>query len=535
MRRDFRWKVPPKYNIAVDVCDKHAKRRGKLAMIFRNSDGTVKEYSFLDFKKLSNKVANLLCALGVRRGDRVCVLLPRLPETAAIFLGVYKLGAILVSLSSLYGKDGVRYRLTDSAARVLIIDAGHRQVIEGLTEELESLQAIVVLGDPQHTCSGDLSFETLMNKASDRFTVADTSPDDPAQIYYSSGTTGLAKGILHGHRYLLAHNEFELVHEVRDDELFWSTSEWAWIAGIVPGLLGPWRHGVPVFAFNAPGKFDPEETLSLAQKFEVGNMFVTPTALRMMMQVPNPKAIPKFSVRAICSAGEPVNPEIVWWIRESFGITLLEYYGLTESYPLCSNFRTMTVRPGSMGKAMPGWEVAVLDEKNNPVPTGTVGVICLKARSNPHYPLGYWRRPEDTQKVFGGTWFRTGDAAYRDEDGYFWFQGRADDVIISSGYRIGPFEVESALLEHPAVAQSAAVAAPDRERGNIVKAFICLVRGCQPSEVLKREIQNHVRKNLAAYAYPREIEFVDELPTTITGKIQRGKLRRREIEKNKLV
>jgi acetyl-CoA synthetase len=313
---------------------------------------------------------------------------------------------------------------------------------------------------------------------------------------------------------------------VTEDEFFHSTGEWAWIAGIVPGVLGPWRFGTPTVVFQRKGGFTPEETLALLERHEVGNLFSTPTALRAIKAVANPERF-SLKLRHACSAGEPLNPEVIRWFADTWGTTIFDYYGLTESYPLCSNFPTMEVRPGSMGRPTPGWEIALLDEHEEPVPDGEMGEICLKARSNPHYPLGYWQRPEETEQDFGGEWFHTKDVARSDEDGYVWYEGRNDDVIISAGYRIGPFEVESSLVEHPAVLEAAAVGVPDEARGHIVRAYVCLAEGNEETEDLVDELQQHVRSRLSAYAYPRQIVFVDDLPKTLTGKIRRIELRER--------
>src|SRR5438105_615531 len=416
-----RWEVPHRYNIAVDVCDKHP--RDRLAMVWESWRGEERKVTFGELQDLSNRFANVLEAHGVERGDRVATLLPSLPETAAVFLGTYKRGAILLSLSILYGDEGIEHRLSDSG-------------------------------------------------------------------------------------------------------------EWAWAAGICP-LLGPWRYGAVQFVYARKGGFDPEEQLHQLSKHGVQNMFTTPTALRAMTAVKDAGRRYPQQLRITCSAGEPLNPEVIRWFREQFGITVLDYYGLTESYPLCGNFPTVEVREGSMGRPIPGWDVAILDEDEQPLPAGERGEICLRARSNPHYPLGYWNRPEDTEEVFGGEWFHTKDAAQADEDGYYWYAGRADDVIISAGYRIGPFEVESACVEHPAVREAAAVASPDEKRGSIVKAFIVLAEGHAASDETAEEIQRFVRERHSAYAYPREVEFVRDLPKTLTGKIRRIELREAEREKKR--
>jgi len=518
MTSGFRWEVPASYNLAADVLDKHEPERP--AMRFVSDEGRHERWSFGDLRRLTDRTANALRGLGVGRGDRVAVMAPASPEIAASFLATYKLEAILLSMSVLYGDDSIVYRLNDSEAKVLVTSAAHRDRVAGLLDKAPSVEHLVVVGG-----DGRDSFEELTRAASDRFPTPDTDPDTPAQLYYTSGTTGLAKGILHAHRYLLAHEEFQFSHDVRAGELFHSTGEWAWIAGIVPGILGPWRFGVETLVHGRKGGFDPGKALRLMADHQVGNLFTTPTAIRAMMGVSEAAGL-EFALRLACSAGEPLNPEAIAWWGRTVGCPVLDYYGLSESYPLCGNYPTVEVRPGSMGLPLPGWEVAILDEDERPVPKGEPGEICLKARSNPHYPLGYWNRPEDSQEVFGGDWFHTKDTARQDEDGYVWYSGRADDVIISAGYRIGPFEVESTLLEHPAVAESAVVASPDAQRGNIVKAFVRLVPGQQPGDELVAELQRHVRDRLSAYAYPRKVEFVDDLPKTLTGKIRRSELRK---------
>src|SRR3712207_5492682 len=372
-----------------------------------------------------------------------------------------------------------------------------------------------------------LDDERLLDGAGDAFAAEDTLADDAAQLYYSSGTTGLAKGILHAHRYLLAHEEFVYCHDVQDGERFHGMGEWAWAAGIAP-LLGPWRFGALQLVYQRKGGFDPHKQLDFLSRHEASNVFTTPTAMRSMMAIEDAGTRYPQKFRVVCSAGEPLNPEAIRWFRDQYGLTVLDYYGLTESYPLVANYPFMGVREGSMGKPMPGWDVHILDEDEQPVAAGERGEICLRARSNPHYPLGYWRNDEASRETFGGEWFHTKDAASMDEDGYIWYEGRADDVIIAAGYRIGPFEVESACLEHPAVREAAAVASPDERRGNVVKAFIVLAEGKQGSDETVASIQAHVRDHLSAYAYPRKIEFGDDLPKTPTGKIRRIELRQRE-------
>src|SRR5579871_6139235 len=464
-----------------------------------------------ELQTLASQAANVLASLGVERGDRVAVVLPPTPETAAVFFATWKLGAILLSMSVLYGDDGIRHRLGDSQPRVLVTDAANAaRFPAGLV--------------PQVLVLDERTFDGVPTEAP----TADTAADDPAQLYYTSGTTGLAKGIVHAHRYLLGHEEFDYCHDVHPGERFHGMGEWAWAAGIAP-LLGPWRFDAVQCVYQREAGFDPHRQLDFLSRHEVTNVFATPTAIRSMMAIADARTRYPQRFRRVCSAGEPLNPEAIRWFREQYDVTVLDFYGLTESYPLCGNFPFMEVREGSMGRPMPGWEVAILDPDERHVPQGERGEICLRARSNPHYPLGYWNRPQsDSDETFGGAWFHTKDAASADEDGYYWYEGRADDVIISAGYRIGPFEVESACLEHPAVAEAAAVASPDERRGNVVKAFVVLAAGYEPSDPLAEEIKAFVRDHLSAYAYPRRVEFVADLPKTLTGKIRRIELRQRE-------
>ena len=500
------WRVPERYNIAADVCDKHP--RDKLAMIHEDPAGTVREVHWGELQDMANRFALRLLEAGVQRGDRVAMLLPPTPETAAAFFGTWKVGAILLSMSILYGDEGISHRLTDSQARVVVTNAANRTRVEGQGADVLELE-------PGDLDSGSTDHATL-----------DTSCDDPAQLYYTSGTTGLAKGILHAHRYILGHEEFVYCHDVHDGERFHGMGEWAWAAGIAP-LLGPWRFGAIQVVLQRKGGFDPHGQLAFLSRHRPTNVFATPTAIRSMMGIGDAGTRYPQDFRIVCSAGEPLNPEAIRWFREQYGVTVLDYYGLSESYPLVANYPFMEVREGSMGRPMPGWDVTILDEDERPVATGERGEICLRARSNPHYPLGYWNNDEAGDETFGGEWFHTKDAASMDADGYVWYEGRADDVIISAGYRIGPFEVESVCLEHPAVAEAAAVAWPDERRGMIVKAFVVLAAGHEPSDELGRQISAFVREHLSAYAYPRVVEFVDDLPKTLTGKIRRIELRER--------
>ena len=362
--------MPERYNIAEDCCDKHPP--DKLAMIHEDFRGNVREVRWGELQETSNRFANVLRANGVERGDRVAMLLPPTPETAAAFFGTWKCGAILLSMSVLYGDDGIRHRITDSEPRVLVTNEANAGRARGRAGCCCSTSELLAGGDPE-------------------FEPVDTAADDPAQLYYSSGTTGLAKGIVHAHRYVLAHEEFVYCHDVRDGELFHGMGEWAWAAGIAP-LLGPWRLGAVQLVYQREGGFDPHRQLDVLSRHGATNVFTTPTAMRSMMAIEDAGTRYPQQFRIVCSAGEPLNPEAIRWFREQYGLTVLDYYGLTESYPLVANYPFMEVREGSMGKPMPGWDVAILDEDERPLPAGERGEICLRARSNPHYPLGYWQQ-----------------------------------------------------------------------------------------------------------------------------------------------
>jgi acetyl-CoA synthetase len=521
---DHRWNVPERYNLAADVCDKHPD--DKLAMVHEGPDGTIRELVWGEIRALANRFANLANQHGVEREDVVAMLVPPTPEAAAAFLGVYKAGAILLPMSVLYGEEGIRHRIKDSGAKLVVTDDEHAgqitRAIEGLPGWNPGGGRNGLVGSTDHTLL--VLSSALLAEASPSFLTVDTSCDDPAQLFYTSGTTGLAKGILHAHRFVLAHEEFEYCHEIQDGERFRSMAEWAWAAGINP-LLGAWRTGAVHYVHQRRGGFSAEDELAFLSRHEVTNLFTTPTAMRSLMAVDRAGERFPIPLRRACSAGEPLNPEAIKWFREQFGVTVLDFYGLSEGYPLCANFPWMEVREGSMGRVMPGWDVQVLDEDENPVAPGERGEICWRKGSSPTWPLRFWNNPEATEETFGGEWFHTKDAARIDEDGYVWFEGRADDVILTAGYRVGPFEVESACLEHPAVQEAAAVAKPDERRGWIVKAFVILAEGHDASDELAREISTFVRDGHSKYAYPREIEFVDGLPKTLTGKIRRIELR----------
>ena len=517
-RAAFRWRLPARYNIAEHVCERHVGS-ARPALICPDPDGgEPREWSFRELSRLSNRLANALAASGVGRGDRVAVMAGQSVQTGLAHLAVYKLGAVALPLFALFGADALEHRLRHSGASALITDSVGRDRIAGL--DLPEL-ATVVAED----------FWAFLERGKDRFEIAATGPDDPALLMYTSGTTGPPKGALHGHRVLPGHLPgVALPHEFfpRPGDLFWTPADWAWAGGLLDVLLPSWAAGVPVLA-DLPGRFDPERAFATLARYGVRNAFLPPTALKMMRQAPEAaRRRPGIAMRSIGSGGESLGEELIDWGREAFGLTVNEFYGQTECNLVLGNCAgLLPVRPGWLGRAIPGHEVAVLDGDGRELGPGETGEIAIR-RPDPVMVLGYWRNEAATEAKFRGDWLLTGDLGLRDEDGYFRFVGREDDVISSAGYRIGPGEIEACLASHPAVAMAAAVGAPDALRGEIVKAFVVLRAGAAATPALEAALGAHVRERLSAHEYPRAVEFVPELPMTATGKIRRRDLRLKE-------
>jgi acetyl-CoA synthetase len=527
----FRWKVPRFFNIGVDICDKWADERYRLALIYEDEEGRADKYTFWDLKRLSNRLANALTARGVGRGERVGILLPQCPEAALSHIAVYKIGGIAIPLFTLFGPDALEYRLGNSGAKAVITDAANIGKILEIRERLPQLNTLIVTKGRKE--EGVVDFWEALEKGSPYFDPAKTKADDPALIIYTSGTTGPPKGALHAHRVLLGHVPgVEFFHDFfpKKDDLYWTPADWAWIGGLIDVLLPSWHHGVPVVAYRAK-KFDPEQAFHFIAKYGIRNAFMPPTALKMMRQVKDPKARYDFKMRTIGCGGETLGEELLGWGKEVMDLVINEFYGQTECNLVVGNCaEIMEVRRGSMGKAIPGHRVEVIDDSGNVLPSGSVGEVAIQ-RPDPVMFLEYWGNPEATREKFIGDWLCTGDLAKKDEAGYFWFVGRKDDVITSSGYRIGPAEIEDCLLKHPSVGLVAVIGAPDPVRTEIVKAFIVLKPESAATPSLKEDIQNFVKTRLAAHEYPREIEFVKELPLTATGKIMRKELRKMEVER----
>ena len=527
----FRWDIPEFYNIGVDICDKWARQRYRLALIYQDQNGQIDKYTFWDLKRLSNRLANGFKSAGLKQGDRIGLLLPQCPETAISHIAAFKIGAISIPLFTLFGTEALEYRLSNSQARAIVTDAANLPKILEIRQNLPHLQTILVSGGTRQDTV--LDFWDTLEKGSPEFEPLVTQANDPALITYTSGTTGPPKGALHAHRTLLGHLpgvEFPHNFFPREDDLFWTPADWAWIGGLIDVLFPSWHHGIPVLAHRAK-KFDPEEAFHLIATHGIRNAFMPPTALKLMRQVKDPQSRHRYRMHSIGSGGETLGEELLDWGREVLGLTINEFYGQTECNLIvgcCADI--MEIRPGSMGRAVPGHVVEIIDDQGNPVTAGTVGEIAVK-RPDPVMFLEYWQNPEATRDKFIGDWLLTGDLAKKDDNGYFWFNGRKDDVITSAGYRIGPAEIEDCLMKHPAVALVAVVGIPDPLRTEIVKAFVVPKAGLTPGTDVAEDIKSFVKTRLAAHEYPREVEFVEELPMTATGKIMRRELRNMEMQR----
>jgi acetyl-CoA synthetase len=526
--RDFRWSIPERYNIGVDVCDRWAALEpDRIALINIRPDGRTETISFATLRQQSNRLANVLRAHGIRRGDPVAILLPQTPEALIAHIAIYKLAAIALPLALLFGPDALAYRLENSGARALITNADGVEKLSALPDGApRPALALSIDG----AADGIHDFADLLAQASDTFQPEDTLADDPAMMIYTSGTTGQPKGALHAHRVLLGHLPgIELPHDFfpQQGDLFWTPADWAWAGGLLNTLLPSLHYGVPVVARRFD-KFDPDEAYDLMARQGVRNAFIPPTGLRMLRAAGSPKGRHDLHLRSIGSGGEALGAQTLEWGREAFSLTINEFYGQTECNLVLGSCAMLNVsRPGAIGKPVPGHRVAIIDGEGRAVKAGETGQIAVM-RPDPVMFLEYWGQPEATSDKFIGDWMTTGDQGVTDEDGYVHFVGRDDDVITSAGYRIGPGEIEDCLIRHPAVALAAAIGKPDPVRTEIVKAFIVVKEGVttQP-ETLAAELQDFVRTRLSAHEYPREIAFIDQMPMTTTGKVIRRLLRDR--------
>lgn len=530
LREGFSWRVPARYNLGVDVCDKWALRDpDRVAIAHVDADGAVHEYSFAQLRALSNRLAGLLRSSGVGRGDRVAILLPQCPETAYGHIAVHKLGAISLPLFTLFGPEALQYRLHDSGACCVITDARGAAALAGIRASLPELKSIFCIDTLK---TGEIDLKSAMAGFPDVFEPVDTAADDPALIIYTSGTTGQPKGALHAHRCLLGHLPgVEMSHDFfpHAGDRIWTPADWAWIGGLLDVLMPALHHGVTVVSRRFE-KFDPEAAFQLLHDLGVRNAFLPPTVLKMLRTVPDPHKRWALQLRSVASGGESLGAELLEWGRRSLGVTINEFYGQTECNMVVSSCgRLDEPVAGAMGWPVPGHEVDIVDDRGEGLADGEQGHIAVR-RPDPVMFLGYWNRPEATQAKFVNDWLLTGDVGYRRPDGRLCFVGRDDDVITSSGYRIGPGEIEDCLLRHPAVQMAAVVGKPDSLRTEIVKAYVVLKSGHEAGDALKDELKEWVKRRLAAHEYPREVEFVDDLPMTTTGKVIRHELRRRAKE-----
>jgi acetyl-CoA synthetase len=523
----FRWSLPERYNIAWDVCDRHAAEAGKVALIHEQPDGAVRRYTFDEIQRCANRLANVLTTLGLVRGDRVMLLLSQNPATAFAHVACWKAGFVSVPTSVLFGVDALEYRLNHSGARVLITDAANAPRIQTLRERAPTLENVLLIdGEDSHAAS----VWELMQRASDSFHTLALTPDTPAFLSYTSGTTGWPKGALHGHRCMIGHMPgLEVLYDFfpREGDLLWSPADWSWIAGLMDVLMPAWFHGKPVLVYHTAG-FDAEQALFMIGRHQVRNVLLTPTVLKLMRIVPD--ACRRFDVqlRSIISGSEAVGRDLLEEMSARLDVTINEGFGQTECNVVLGNCAGLNhMKVGSLGVAMPGHIAAVVDNAGVPLGPGELGNLAFK-RPDPVMLLKYWEDGAATAEKFAGDWLITGDLTVADGDGFFWFKGRSDDLIKSSGYRIGPSEIEDAIGRHAGVMRAAVIGVPNRERGEIVKAFVVLRPGHVGSEELKEEIRLSVRDRLAKHEYPREIEFVDALPMTTTGKVMRRELRERE-------
>ncbi len=548
--RQFRWHVPERFNIAQVCCERWAHDPSRVAIHYEDASGATARWSYRDLHLAANRLANGLRALGVQRGDRVAIVVPQRPATAVAHLAIYRLGAVAMPMSMLFGPDALGYRFSDSEAVAAIVDA---EVLANVREaRTDALRHLIVVGDadsrdPLDPQAGEIDLGDLLAHSSARFRSVHTLACEPADLIYTSGTTGPPKGALIPHSTLIGNLSGFVASQnwfPQRGDVFWSPADWAWTGGLMDALLPTLYFGLPIVAYR--GRFSAETAYALLEKYRVTNSFLFPTALKMMMKAePDPLARRRLKLRAIMSAGESVGETLFDWCREGLAVTVNEMFGQTEvNYIVGNSALRWPARPGSIGRPYPGHRVAVVDDEGREVPAGELGEVAVNrfdihGHADPVFFIEYWRNLEATRRKYTGDWCRTGDLATRDADGYLWYGGRADDMFKAAGYRIGPSEVENCLIRHPAVANAAVVPRPDLERGNLVKAYVVLTperqQDCDADPQLARrlvaELQEHVRGKLAPYEYPKEIEFIAELPMTTTGKVQRRVLRLREEER----
>lgn len=536
----FRWQVPSELNIADVCCARWSSDTARIAIHHEDESGESGTLTYAMLHEQANRLANVLHGLGVRSGDRVAIVLPQRPETAIAHIACYQIGAIAMPLSILFGPDALEYRLQDSEAMAAIVD---QTAIANLKQIRPNCSALTHVVSVHCEVTDELDWHASLANASPRFDPTRTKASDPAVLIYTSGTTGAPKGALLPHSVIIGNLPGFVASQnwfPQQGDVFWSPADWAWTGGLMDALLPTLYFGMPIVGYR--GRFSPDTAFRLMEKYGVTNTFLFPTALKMMMKAhPAPRERFALRLRAIMSAGEAVGDAVFHWCESALGVTPNEMFGQSEmNYIVGNSAQQWPAQPGSMGRPYPGHRIAVIDDAGHEVRPGEVGEVALHRTDihgfpDPIFFIKYWKNPTATSNKYTGDWCRTGDLALRDEDGYLWYQGRADDMFKAAGYRIGPSEIENCLVKHPAVINAAVVPKPDAERGNIVKAFVVLAqsvtRSKESDDKLVSELQAHVRGKLAPYEYPKEIEFIEELPMTTTGKVQRRVLRLLEEER----
>ncbi len=542
--RKFSWKEAEKdidyfkdgtLNAAHNIIDRHTrgKKKNKIALFYNGINGEKEKFTFLDLKKLSDKFANILKQQGVVEEDRVFIFLPTIPERYVSFIGTLKVGAIVGTLFSAFQEMALLDRLSDSKAKIVVTNALLFPRIEKIWKDLPHLEKVIVVERGASLLPrGEkiIYFGKEMKKAKNEFAIAHMEKTDYSYMLYTSGTTGKPKGVVHAHFDILqAVFTTKFVLDVHNDDVYWCTADSGWVTGVVYGILGIWGLGGTAVIFE--GRFSPESWYKVIEEYKITIWYTAPTAIRMLMgsQV-DVKKFNLSSLRHLASVGEPLNPEAIWWGLEAFGLPFHDNWWQTELGGICiANYPVLDIKPGSMGKPFPGVIAAVIDEKGQKLPKGEEGSLALKPSSVPSLMKEIWNNKEKYKSYFSDGWYISGDRAYQDKDGYFWFIGRANDVIKTMGERVGPFEVESALVAYPDIVEAGVIGKPDKVRGEIIKAFVVLKQGVNRSEELKNKITTFVKNHLAGHAYPREIEFVDKLPKTRSGKIMRRLLKAKEL------
>jgi acetyl-CoA synthetase len=540
VRKDFDWKEAEKelewwpgrkLNAAYNAIDRHLEgsRKNKVALYWAGPEGEREKYTFKELAELSNQFGNFIKTLGVGRGDRVFFFLPRIPELFFGFLGTAKVGAIAGTLFSAFGPQALFDRLENSQAKVVVTTAELKKRLDQVKPKLPYLKYVVIVDEDKPRGKGVLPLKGNLGEQSKELKVARTKATDPAFMLYTSGTTGKPKGVIHQHRAVVQeHMTAKWVLDIKEEDVYWCTADPGWVTGIAYEILGTWSNGASSLVYA--GRFNPETWYKLIEEYKVNIWYTAPTAVRMLMASKvDPKDFDLSSLRHTASVGEPLNPEAVMWGKKILGLPFHDNWWQTETGAMMiANYPCLPIKPGSMGKPFPGVEAGIVDDEGKELGVDKIGNLAARP-GWPSMMKTIWRRPKKYQSYFVNNWYISGDLAYRDKDGYFWFVGRDDDVIKTAGERVGPFEVESALVEHPAVAEAGVIGKPDPMRGHIIKAFVALKPEFKTSEKLKKDLMMYVKKNLAGHAYPREIEFMEKLPKTRSGKIVRRILKAKEL------